>query len=247
MGVDLGGSGFRIGVFDTATGELMQPLRHHKHGSSTAPSAVLPALVRAVESYAWTGPIGLGFPGAVEASKPVTAPNLGDAWLDVDVGAALRQFHGGRFAMLNDADAVAMAEARHGGGHGGHACVLTLTVGTGLGTTVHRNGTMVPNLEYGRLPHPLRDGCLEEHLSGAARARHGWSLEHWASRFQEGLNHLEEMLAPDRIVLYGGIMEHWTEIQPQLHSSAELVVAQLAETAGPLGAALAAASTAQPL
>ncbi len=247
MGIDLGGSGFRIGVFDTTTGELLLPLSHHHHGASTAPSDVLPALFQAIEHVDWAGPIGLGFPGAVEASTPITAPNLGSAWLDVDLREALHPFHGGQFAMLNDADAVALAEARCGAGHGGHACVLTLTVGTGLGTTVHQNGVMIPNLEYGRLPHPTLGGCLEEHLSGAARSRHGWDLENWASRFQEGLTYLEGMVQPDRIVLYGGIMEHWGSIQPLLDTKAELVVAVLAETAGPLGAALAVASVTQPL
>jgi polyphosphate glucokinase len=247
MGIDLGGSGFRIGVFEASTGELLCPLVHHKHASSTAPNDVLPAVVQAIEALDWSGPIGLGFPGAVEAFQPTTAPNLGDAWLAFDVAAALHRFHGGRFAMINDADAVALAEAQHGGGHGGHACVLSLTIGTGLGTTVHRNGLMVPNLEYGRLPHPSLDGCLEEHLSGAARTRHGWSLEEWAARFQEGLSHLEAMVQPGRIVLYGGIMEHWETIRPLLKTDAELVPAVLTDTAGPLGAALAATGSAHPL
>ena len=161
MGIDLGGSGFRIGIFDTSTGALLHPLRHYNHSASTDPADVLPALVSAIEGLGWTGPIGLGFPGAVDASRPTTAPNLGAAWVGKDVGAALNQFHGGAFAMLNDADAVAVAEAAHGVGHGEHDCVLTLTVGTGLGTTVHRHGTMIPNLEYGRLPHPRLEGCLE--------------------------------------------------------------------------------------
>lgn len=247
MGIDLGGSGFRIGVFDTSTGALLHPLRHYNHSASTDPADVLPALVSAIEDLGWTGPIGLGFPGAVGASRPTTAPNLGAAWVGKDVGAALNQFHGGAFAMLNDADAVAVAEAEHGVGHDEHHCVLTLTVGTGLGTTVHRQGTMIPNLEYGRLPHPRLEGCLEEHLSGAARTRQGWDLKTWASHFQEGLTYLEEMVQPERIVLYGGIMEHWSSIQPLLRTEAELVAAVLTETAGPLGAALSAACAAQPL
>ena len=247
MGIDLGGSGFRIGIFDTSTGALLHPLRHYNHSASTDPADVLPALVSAIEGLGWTGPIGLGFPGAVDASRPTTAPNLGAAWVGKDVGATLNQFHGGAFAMLNDADAVAVAEAAHGVGHGEHDCVLTLTVGTGLGTTVHREGTMIPNLEYGRLPHPRLEGCLEEHLSGAARTRHGWGLQTWASHFQEGLIYLEEMVQPGRIVLYGGIMEHWSSIQPLLSTDAELVAAVLTQTAGPLGAALSAVGSAQPL
>jgi predicted NBD/HSP70 family sugar kinase len=106
---------------------------------------------------------------------------------------------------------------------------------------------MIPNLEYGRLPHPRLEGCLEEHLSGAARTRHGWDLKTWALHFQEGLTYLEELVQPGRIVLYGGIMEHWSSIQPLLRTEAELVAAVLTETAGPLGAALSAAGAAQPL
>lgn len=247
LGIDLGGSGFRLGVFDTRTGTLEGPLHACRHGSSTAPNEVLPSLVQAIEGLGWRGPIGLGFPGAVEASKPITAPNLGDAWLETEIASVLHNFHGGHFSMLNDADAVAVAEERFGAGHDEHSCVLTLTIGTGLGTTVHQNGALLPNLEYGRLPHPSREGCLEHHLSGAARTQHGWTLEQWAVRFQEGLTYLEQKVRPTRIILYGGLMEHWERIQPLLKTEAELVPSLLADTAGPLGAALFAASHVHPL
>ena len=170
-------------------------------------------------------------------NRPITAPNLGQDWIGVDVAQHLGAHHGGRFAMLNDADAVALAEATHGVGHGGAACVLTLTIGTGLGTTVHRDGRLVPNLEHGRLPHPTRGGHLEEHLSGRARTQENLSLEAWAERFQEGLSFLEQRIQPDRIILYGGLMEHWDEIRPLLSTQAELF--PYVETAGPLGAAMA--------
>ena len=240
MGIDVGGSGFRIGVFDTVSGELIGPLHQYRHGVSTGPADVLVAVREAIEGLQWNGPIGLGFPGAVEMNRPITAPNLGQDWIGVDVAKHLEALHVGRFAMLNDADAVALAEATHGVGHDGAACVLTLTIGTGLGTTVHRNGSLVPNLEYGRLPHPTRGGHLEEHLSGRARTQEDLSLEAWAERFQEGLSFLEQRIQPDRIILYGGLMEHWDEIRPFLSAKAELVAATLRETAGPLGAAMAA-------
>lgn len=239
MGIDLGGSGFRIGVFDTTTGELTGSLHQHLHGDSTGPDEVLASMSEAIEMLRWNGPIGLGFPGAVEANRPITAPNLGQAWVGVEIAKRLEAHHGGRFALLNDADAVAVAEAEHGVGHGGAACVLTLTIGTGLGTTVHQNGVLVPNLEYGRWPHPSRGGCLEDHLSGRARVQEHLSLEAWAIRFQEGLSHLENRLEPDRIILYGGVMEHWATVKPLLSTQAELMAARLTETAGPLGAAMA--------
>ena len=240
LGIDVGGSGFRLGVFDVNTGTLHGELHRHAHGPTTGPEEVLSALETAIESLDWHGPIGLGFPGAVVDDRPVTAPNLGEAWVGVDVKERLAHFHGGRFAMVNDADAVAIAEAVHGAGHGKAACVLTLTIGTGLGTTLHQDGALVANLEYGRWPHPTKPGCLEEHLSGRARQQEGLTLEAWAKRFQEGLDHLEDRLAPDRIVLYGGLMEHWDTLRPLLSTEAELVPALLSDTAGPLGAALVA-------
>ena len=239
LGIDVGGSGFRTGVFNLTSGALVGELKRYAHVESTDPETVLSAIQDALKNIGWKGPIGMGFPGAVIDGRPITAPNLGEAWVGVDIGARLHDFHGGHFALINDADAVAVAERRHGAGHDGNGCVLTLTVGTGLGTTLHQNGTLVPNLEYGRWPHPTRMGCLEEHLSGRARHMEGWSLEVWAPRFQEGLVHLETKLTPDRIILYGGLMEHWDTIRPLLSTRAELVVATLSETAGPLGAALA--------
>ena len=57
---------------------------------------------------------------------------------------------------------------------------------------------------------------------------------------------MEDKIKPGRIILYGGIMEHWETIQLLLSADAELVSATLVETAGPLGAALAAVQI-QPL
>lgn len=237
LGIDLGGSGFRLGVFDTQSGEVIREVVAHRHGDSFEPQAVVQALRAVLDEMGWQGPVGVGFPGAVEHNVICTAPNLGDAWCGFDLKAALAPYHGGRFALLNDADAVAEGERRFGRGHGGYHCVLTLTVGTGLGTTVHKRGVLVPNLEHGQLPHPSREGVLEAHLSGRARTEEGLSLEAWCERFQEGLMYLEALLSPDLVILYGGIMEHWATIQPRLTSAARLEPALLLDHAGPLGAA----------
>lgn len=242
VGIDLGGSGFRVGVYDIATGQRTGPLLSFQHRASLHPDDVILQIGEALEGLGWNGPIGLGFPGAVVNNLIQTAPNLGRAWCEVDVEAALSPFHGGQFSMLNDADAAAEGERRFGASHGDHACVLTLTVGTGLGTTVHQNGVLVPNLEYGRLPHPSREGLLEEHLSGQVRQAENLTLQAWSKRFQEGLSFLEGRVRPDLVVVSGGIIEHWSTITPLLTTQAGLVRATLANDAGPLGAALWVAS-----
>jgi polyphosphate glucokinase len=237
MGIDLGGSGFRIGLFDVETGMVHGEIVTRRHQGGLHPSEVLPALREVLTSFSWKGPIGMGFPGVVEGNQIQTAPNLGSAWCSISLDEELSPYHDGRFTLLNDADAVAIGEARFGHGHEGHACVLTLTVGTGLGTTVHRNGVLEANLEFGRLPHPTRSGVLEEHLSGRVRQEENLSIPAWCERFQEGLTFLEQLVKPSLIIVYGGIVEHWTELAPQLKTEAELVSARLLSSAGPLGAA----------
>ncbi|MEC8709712.1 MAG: ROK family protein, partial [Candidatus Thermoplasmatota archaeon] len=58
LGIDVGGSGFRLGVFDVNTGTLHGELHRHAHGSTTGPEEVLSALETAIESLDWHGPIG---------------------------------------------------------------------------------------------------------------------------------------------------------------------------------------------
>ena len=135
-----------------------------EHTDSSNPT-VFDAIEQSVNALGWQGPVGIGFPGVVE-DNVFGAPNLGRSGR----GRFFSLAHAhGVSCMLNDADCVAEGELHFGIGHRGHARVLTLTIGTGLGTTLHANGTLIPNLEYGRLPHPTRPGLLEHHVSGRTR------------------------------------------------------------------------------
>jgi polyphosphate glucokinase len=240
MGIDIGGSGFRMGVFDISTGALQGELHQHQHQAPITPQLLVGHLRSCLEEANWRGPLGIGFPGAIQEEVILTAPNLGDDWIGMNLREELKGHHNGCFALINDADAVGVAEYRMGAGQGETGTLLTLTIGTGIGTTVHNNGMITPNLEYGRHPHPRLNGCLEEHISAAARSNNQWSIEQWAERFQEGLDYFEGLVKPDSIILYGGIMEHWDEISIHLSTSVPIKVACYAETAGALGAALVA-------
>ena len=246
LGIDLGGSGFRVGVFDSVSGKNIWKFIEIDHGASRHPDVVLPRICSVLSTLQWNGPIGLGFPGAVEGHDILSAPNIGQEWLDAAVVQVLEQCCGGPVTLVNDADAVAIAEVQFGAGHGENGTLLTLTIGTGLGTTVHENGTLIPNLEYGLRPHPTREGTLEDHVSGRARRVFDLTLIEWAERFQEGIDHLCEQLTPDRIVLYGGIMEHWSEVRTLIKAPCPLLPAIHSNTAGALGAAFCSLESSEP-
>ena len=236
IGVDVGGSGCRVAVVNADTGGVQGDVVRLDHDLSTPAEAIVERLRDALSNLP-TLPVGLGFPGLVEGTSVLTAPNLGSTWPGTDLALALGL---PRLVLLNDADAAAVAEQRLGASSSEGGCVLTVTVGTGLGSGVHREGTLVPGVELGLLPHPTRGGVLEAHASGRARRLNGMDLPAWSTRFNEALAIMEEAVHPDLIVIGGGITEHWDNFVAQLVSRAPLRRATFGNDAGLIGAALMA-------
>ena len=235
LGVDIGGSGVRVALVDTTTGALIGQPAMHDHTLETPAETILATLVEAIGQFPESLPVGVGFPGVVEQTVVNTAPNLRSTWPGTDLAEALQR---PSLVALNDADAAAVAEHRLGASRGENGTVLTITVGTGLGTALHRNHVLVPNLEFGLMPHPTLGGMIEDHASGRAKTIEGLSLVQWASRFQEVLSLYEVWLCPDLIVIGGGITGQWEALAPLLSTRAELRRAKFGPHAGLIGAAL---------
>ena len=236
IGIDVGGSGCRLAVVNTATGEVEGAVVRLEHDLQTSAQDVLVALRAALDGFP-SLPVGLGFPGRVDGSTVRTAPNLRSTWPGTDVAEALGKPD---LALLNDADAAAVAEQRLGAAAGEVGTVLVITVGTGLGSGVHHAGRLVPGFELGLLPHPTRGGVLETHASGRARTREALDLPTWSSRFNEALAVMEQAVDASLIVVGGGLTEHWDDVAGHLEATAPLRKATFGADAGLIGAALAA-------
>ena len=236
IGIDVGGSGCRLAVVNTTTGEVEGEVVRLEHDLQTSAQDVLVALRAALDGFP-SLPVGLGFPGRVDGSTVRTAPNLRSTWPGTDVAEALGR---PELVLLNDADAAAVAEQRLGAAAGEDRTVLVITVGTGLGSGVHHAGRLVPGFELGLLPHPTRGGVLETHASGRARTLEALDLPTWSSRFNEALAVMEQAVDASLIVVGGGLTEHWDTFSPLLKASAPLCKATFGADAGLIGAALAA-------
>jgi polyphosphate glucokinase len=236
IGVDVGGSGCRIAVVNVNTGAVQGDVLRLEHDLSTPTEAIVASLRGALTTHPAL-PVGLGFPGLVEGTTVLGAPNLGSTWPGTDLALALER---PELVLLNDADAAAVAEQRLGSSSLEEGTVLMVTVGTGLGSGVHRGGALVPGCELGLLPHPTRGGVLEAHASGRARRLNGLDLAAWSTRFNEALAVMEEAVGADLIVVGGGITEHWDAFAARLVTRAPLRRAAFGANAGLIGAALAA-------
>ena len=140
--------------------------------------------------------------------------------------------------VLNDADAAGMAEMKFGAGVDANGVVLLCTIGTGIGTVLFVDGTLVPNTEFGHIE--LMGMDAEKYAADAARKAEDLSWEDWAKRFDKYLVSLEKLVNPDLIIMGGGASKKGDRFLPLLTVKARVLPAELLNNAGLVGAALAA-------
>ena len=241
LGIDIGGSGIKAAPVDTESGRLTADRARVPTPESGRPDAIIHVIGELVHHFDWTGPIGCAFPARIKEGIVQTATNVGGAFIGLDFGAAVSDAIGLPVSTLNDADAAGLAEMTFGAGRERRDLVLMLTIGTGIGTALFVNGTLVPNTELGHVDVGGKVG--EDYASDRVRETRDLSWKKWAKRLQNYLDRIEFLLSPDLIILGGGVSrpDRAGEFMPLLKTEAELVPAQLANHAGIVGAALYAA------
>lgn len=248
LGIDIGGSGIKGAPVDTETGELTADRFRVLTPHPAAPKAVAEAVGEVAAHFQWTGSMGVTFPGVISHGTIRTAANMEPEpeWIGVDARVLFGQVTqpGGEAKplpqVLNDADAAGLAEMAHGVGRGRNGVVLMLTFGTGIGSALFLNGALVPNTELGHLQ--LRGKDAEHRASARIRDEKDLSWDKWAERVQEYLTHVEALFSPDLIIIGGGVSKHADKFLPDLKTHAKVMAAQLANTAGIVGAAMATVS-----
>jgi len=188
IGVDLGGTKIALGVVGR-TGAILDSVRIPTR-AVRPPSAILADIVGCVNDR-WSDrlprsrPVGVGVAGQVDADGTVLfGPNLN--WHDVPLRASLNRALGRRVTVLNDVQAAAYGEWKHGAGRGCDQLVC-LFVGTGVGGGIVTDGRLYAGASgsAGELGHLVVErqgrkcrcpgsGCLEAYAGGwaiAERAR----------------------------------------------------------------------------
>ncbi|MFI2610205.1 polyphosphate--glucose phosphotransferase [Kitasatospora sp. NPDC018619] len=244
LGVDIGGSGIKGAPVDLARGALAEERHKLLTPQPSAPGAVVAAVREVVRHFDHRGPVGLTFPGVVVDGRTRTAANVDKGWIGLDAASLFSAELGVPATVLNDADAAGLAELTHGAGRGQSGVVLVLTFGTGIGSALFVDGTLVPNTELGHLE--MRGKDAERRASSAAKERHGLDWEEWAGRVDEYLDLVERLFSPALVVIGGGVSRKHEKFLPLLRErEARVVPAELRNDAGIVGAAMAAAARAQ--
>ena len=212
IGVDVGGTKVAAGVVDDH-GHIVEKLR--RSTPSTSPELTATVIADAVTellSRHDARSVGVGAAGFVDeaAGAVLFAPNL--AWRDEPLRAKVEGMIGRPVLVENDGNASAWAEARFGAARG-HAHVIFISVGTGIGAGFVLDGMLyrgrwgmaaepghfrvVPD---GRLCGCGNRGCWEQYASGSALVTEARDL---AMRAPGGAMRLLQLAGEDAAAIGG--------------------------------------------
>ncbi|MEH6387884.1 MULTISPECIES: ROK family protein [Pseudomonas] len=193
---DIGGSGIKAAVVDEQGNLLSERLRVPTP-HPCLPSVLVDTLVQLVALCPAYNRISIGFPGAIRNGLILTAANLDSReWIGFDLPDALsRRMDNHPARIINDADLQGFALIR------GKGLELVITLGTGFGSALFRDGQLMPHLELAH--HPVADNLTYDQYLGNAALKQ-INAEVWNERLLRVLDVLEVLLHPDHIVLTGG-------------------------------------------
>ena len=237
LGIDIGGTGIKSAVVDTATGKPAGKKIRAETPRRATPEQVAQILRGQIGAHHWDGPVGAGFPAVIRENTVHTAANIDASFIGLPIADYFSEQTGLPVFTVNDADAAGLAEVRFGAARDVRGVVLVITIGTGLGTSLFIDGKLLPNAELG---HLLLDNGMDAecYASESARVRQKLSWKTWGKRFNRYLDAMEKLLWPDLIVLGGGISKQRERFVPALKTRAPVVTACYFNRAGIVGAAL---------
>jgi polyphosphate glucokinase len=235
FGVDIGGSGIKGAVVDLDQGGLASERFKVLTPQPSTPEAVADAVAGVIGHFAWQGPIGCTFPAVVQDGVARTAANVDRSWIGTNIEKVVGAATGLPVTAVNDADAAGIAESYWGAAHGVPGLVVIVTLGTGIGTALIYDGTLVPNSELGHLE--LDGGDYEAKASAAAREREDLSWEKWSRRLQRYFSALEFYLHPNLFIVGGGVSRRSEKFLPLMTLDTPIVPAKFQNEAGIAGVA----------
>ena len=208
LALDIGGTGLKASVLDPEGALLVDRVRVPTT-YPLSPEDLLHALHELVRPLPAFDRISAGFPGMVRGGRILSAPHfvtasgpgtrvvpeLLTAWTGFGLAAALEMELGKPARVVNDADLQGGAVIK------GEGLEVVITLGTGLGTAVFREGHLAPHLELSH--HPFRKAeTYDEQLGEDARKRLG--NKKWSRRVAMAIETIDALLFFDHLYIGGG-------------------------------------------
>src|SRR5487761_644657 len=194
LSVDVGGTGIKASVLD-GTGRMVADRVRVDTTYPLSPERFIETIAKLAQPLPRADRVSVGFPGVVRHDKVITAPHfvtvhgpeseidpeLLAAWSGFAIGERLAQALGAPTRVLNDADLQGLAVIK------GDGIELVVTLGTGVGTALFRDGELAPHLEVAHHQR-AKDESYNQRLGDAALLRIG--VKRWRTRVLSALTTL---------------------------------------------------------
>lgn len=193
--LDIGGTGLKAGLLDVG-GALVGQRARVATPHPSPPSVVVPMLEELAHGLGAFDRVSVGFPGVVRDGRVLTAPNLGTPdWAGFDMVGTLGDKFGKPVRMENDAtvQGLGVVSGR------GLECVMTL--GTGVGFALYKDGRLAPHLELSQ--HIFRGRKTYDQALGVAALRR-IGKKRWKKRVQRMLLQVRTLVNFDTLYIGGG-------------------------------------------
>lgn len=200
LAIDIGGTGLKCAVIDDK-GNMLTERARIDTPHPCPPAVLLDAIAGMANPFPAFNRIAIGFPGVVRDGTVLTAPNLGTRdWAGFALADAMSKRFGGTPArLINDAEMQGLGIVS------GKGLELVMTLGTGVGTALFRDGALMPHMELAH--HPISgDKTYDEYLGNAAYEAKG--KKRWNKRVEKVIGVLYTLLHYDRLYLGGGNDKH---------------------------------------
>lgn len=192
LAIDIGGTNVKL----LAEGE--QERRTYPSGKHLTPERMVEAVKSLAKDWVYDV-ISIGYPGAVRDGLIAVEPhNLGPGWVGFDFETAF----GRPVKIINDAAMQALGSHERG-------TSMFLGLGTGLGTALVVNGTVVP-MELGHLS--WRKGTFEDYLGLRGLEKYG--KKEWRKNVARVVERLVSVMFLDEVVLGGGNAKKLKDLPP---------------------------------
>lgn len=195
LAIDIGGTGLKATLLD-GKGRMLADRVRAATPYPAAPEVILDALVKLVGPLPPFDRISIGFPGVVRDGRVITAPHFGnEEWHKFPLAARLADQLGRPARLLNDADVQGYGAIR------GKGLEFVITLGTGVGTALFRDGALMPHMEFAQ--YPVRNKkTFNAYLGNAALRDIGG--KRWSRRVSRTIDTFRTLLNFDTLYIGGG-------------------------------------------
>jgi polyphosphate glucokinase len=203
LAIDIGGTGLKATVLDPK-GEMLVDRVRVETPHPCPPPMLVDHLVQLVEPLPAYDRISVGFPGVVRRGRTITAPHFGnELFHDFPLGEELSRRLGKPLRMLNDAEVQGLGVIE------GRGLEFVLTLGTGAGTAVFREGEVMAHLELAQ--HPIHNGkTYDEYLGDAEFERIG--IKKWRRHVGRAIETIRVLVNFDHLYIGGGNAKHVEDV-----------------------------------